>query len=279
MFNHKIISNIRNMSDKTFFLFRKYIYLNIGINMTIESKRLLQARLHKRISDLKLDSYRQYYEYLTNSYNSKYEFTNMVNLATTNTTEFFREPKQFEFLKRKFLPTYLKYNNNSQIKIWSTACSNGAEPYTIAMILKEFQEKHSDFKFSIIGTDISTKVLKEAKNAMYKHNELNHIPNIYRNNFIKKNDMIQINPELRSFVKFKQLNLIDQIYDIYDLMDVIFCRNVTIYFDRQTRESVIRKVCHHLKIGGILFLGPSESIIGMKLPLKNIVGSIYQKIM
>jgi len=270
-------------SDQLFHQFSRFIYSNVGIYLTPNKKMMLQARLTRRLKNLNFSSFEEYYAYVTSPEGLKYEMPNMVNAVTTNKTDFFREPKHFKYLAGVVLPEFYQNQKNKKFKIWSAACSTGAEPYTMAMLLHDFSLKNFGFQFAILSTDISTEVLDIARKGIYKYEMVHSVPKKYRKKYmLKSKDIethpyIRIIPELTKMIQFRQLNLIDEYYSIHNEIDVIFCRNVFIYFDRQTQERVIRQLCRHLKPGGYLFIGHSETIRIENPPFKTISSTIFQK--
>jgi len=244
---------------------------------------MLQARLTKRLRNLNLSSFEEYFAYVTSDEGLKSEMPNMVNAVTTNKTDFFREPKHFKYLTDVVLPEFYQKSNNRKFKIWSAGCSIGAEPYTMAMLLQEFSLKNAGFRFAILSTDISTEVLDIARNGIYQYEMAHTIPKalckkyLLKTKDIQKQPFIRIVPELRQRIKFKQINLMDEYYPVATDIDVIFCRNVFIYFDRQTQERVIRRLCHHLRSGGYLFIGHSETIRIKNPPFTNVSSTIFRK--
>ena len=169
------------------------------------------------------------------------------------------------------------------MKIWSAGCSSGEEPYTIAITLSEFMEKSPGLAYSILGTDISTQILQKAADAIYKEERVSVVPLALKKKYLLKskdrtNPTVRINSELRKRVRYQRLNFMDSTYNISDTFDVVFCRNVLIYFNRETQENVIGKLCTKLKSGGYLFIGHSESIMNMQLPLKQIKPTIFQRL-
>jgi chemotaxis protein methyltransferase CheR len=271
------------LSDKMFKKFSQFIYSNLGIHLTPTKKVMLQARLTRRLRNLNLSSFEEYYEYVTSDEGLKNEMPNMVNAVTTNKTDFFRESKHFKYLTDIILPEFYEYEKNRKFKIWSAACSTGAEPYTMAMLLKEFALNNAGFRFAILSTDISTEVLNIAKNGIYQYEMAQNIPNAFRKKYllktkdIVKHPYIRIVPELKQLIKFKQLNLMDEYYPVVTDIDVIFCRNVFIYFDRQTQERVIRRLCSHLRPGGYLFIGHSETMRIQNPPFTCVSSTIFRK--
>jgi len=271
------------LSDKMFSRFSSFIYKNLGIHLPREKKIMLQYRLVKRLKKLKMERFEDYFSYLTSVDGLKNELPLMINVVTTNKTDFFREPYHFQYLSENVLPKFCKNSNTRPFKIWSSACSTGAEPYTMAMILQEFAEKNRRFRYSILSTDISSKALKTAINAIYDHEMAESIPiNLRKKYLLKKRNnkqtvLVRIVPELRQNVKFKQMNLMLSKYPVDSMMDVIFCRNVIIYFDRKTQDRVIKKLSCCLNPGGYLFMGHSESIKLDELPFERVQSTIYRK--
>jgi chemotaxis protein methyltransferase CheR len=167
-------------------------------------------------------------------------------------------------------------------RFWSAGCSTGAEPYTLAMLLSEFAEKHGAFRYTVLGTDISQKVLKEAIQGVYEAQMAAPIPQDLRKKYLlrskdRRKSVVRVAPEIRAVVKFRQLNFMDEDYGLRQSMDIVFCRNVLIYFDRPTQERVINRICHHLLPGGYLFIGHSETLNGLDIPLTQVKATIYRR--
>jgi chemotaxis protein methyltransferase CheR len=261
-----------------------FIYHESGIKMPLVKRVMLQGRLQKRLKELRINSFKEYCNYVFSKEGSNNEIIHMLDVVSTNKTDFFREPTHFDFLTSTILPEYLgnlKINRN--IRIWSAGCSSGEEPYTIAIVISEFLEKNPTFDFSVLGTDISTKILQKAANAIYKEDRAACIPYSLKQKYLLRskeriNPTVKISPHIRSKIHFERLNFMDDYYNLKDKFDVVFCRNVLIYFDRETQEKVINKICLKINQGGYFFLGHSESILNMKVPLKQIKPTIFQKI-
>ncbi len=272
------------LSDAEFARLSAFIYNVAGIKMPPAKRIMLQSRLQKRLRELQMDSFKEYTEYLLSERGKQEELIHMLDVVSTNKTDFFREPVHFDFLRETVLPLHYEEASGRAIKIWSAACSSGEEPYTIAMTIAEYCRSVGQQRdYSILGTDISTKVLKMAMNAVYKMDRVEGIPiEILHRYFLRSKDRenptVRIVPELRKHVKVQRMNFMDESYPINEVFDVIFCRNVLIYFDRQTQEKVIGKLCTKLKPGGYFFLGHSESIMNMDLPLQSIRPTIFRKI-
>lgn len=268
------------MSASDFSRLSTYIYNNCGIKLPPSKKTMLEGRLHKRLRALHITSFKEYCEYLFSVEGQKLEVYHMIDVVTTNKTDFFREAVHFDFLSNKVLPNAEK---DQLFRVWSAACSTGEEPYTIAMVLNEYVEKKAGFHYSIFGTDISGRALEVAATAVYAEDKVAPVPLVLKRKYLLKskdvhNKTVRIVPELRSKVSFERLNFIDGDFSTIPSFNVIFCRNVLIYFDRATQEKVIRKLCTKLEPGGILFLGHSESIANMDLPLIQIQPTTFRKI-
>lgn len=272
------------LSSEEFNKLSSFIYNESGIKMPPVKRIMLQSRLQKRLKELKMSSFKDYCNYIFSKDGLNNEIIHMLDVVSTNKTDFYREPVHFDFLSSTILPEFVNASKSQRnIKIWSAGCSSGEEPYTIAIVVSEFLEKYPNFDFSILGTDISTLILQKAINAIYKDERVEGIPlDIKRKYFLKSKDRenpsVKMGAMLRSKVKFERLNFMDSSYSIYDTFDIVFCRNVLIYFDRETQEKVINKICTKLNPGGYFFLGHSESIMNMNLPLRQIKPTIFQKI-
>lgn len=273
------------MSAETFSLFSTYIQEELGIKMPENKQVMLQARLMKRLRALGIGSYEEYYDYLFSEDGHETELPNFVHQVTTNKTDFFREPAHFKYLVEHSLPTLLNeynYTNRNPLNIWSSACSTGEEPYTLAMVLEDYNVNVNKINFNILATDISPTVLKIASQGIYVSQKIEPVPHILRKRYLlrskdKTKELVRVVPELRSKVKFGWVNLKAQALDLDNKMDIIFCRNVIIYFSRPTQEHVIWNLCNQLRTGGYLFMGHSETLSGFSLPLKQVATTIYRK--
>ncbi len=270
------------LSDHDFDRLSHFIYNEYGIKMPKVKHIMLQSRLQKRLRELNLSNFKDYVDYVFSPEGQDHEVIHMIDVVSTNKTDFFREPVHFEFMQNHVLPEFISDNKYQQFKVWSAGCSSGEEPYTIAISISEFRERYGVPEYSIFATDISTRILKSAAEAIYKDNRTETIPlSIKRKYFLKSKNqekaLVRVIPELRNKVNFARLNFMDPVYAVHDTFDLVFCRNVLIYFDRPTQEDVINKLCTKLKPGGYFFLGHSESITNMRLPLKQIRPTIFQR--
>ncbi|MDA3778728.1 MAG: hypothetical protein PF487_00605 [Bacteroidales bacterium] len=272
------------MSDAEFNRLSKFIYQEVGIKLPPVKKIMLQSRLQKRLRVLGIETYKKYADYVFSKEGLQNEIIHMLDVVSTNKTDFYREPIHFDFLLSDILPEYIKtHRSTDTMKIWSAGCSSGEEPYTIAITLSEFKKENPGFNFDIFGTDISTRILKTAAKAIYKEDRIINIPlNIKKKYFLRSKDRInptvRLSNEIRNKVHYSRLNFMDDNYNLVNDFDVIFCRNVLIYFNRDVQEKVISKLCNKLKMGAYLFIGHSESIMSMNLPLVQIKPTIFKKI-
>ncbi|WP_022664969.1 CheR family methyltransferase [Desulfospira joergensenii] len=271
--------------------FRKlgaFINSELGIKMPDAKRGMVESRLRRRLTRLKMESYSDYCTYLFSSEGMENELVEFINVITTNKTDFFRESHQFTYLTQEALPELVgsgTIRGTKTLSIWSTACSRGHEPYTLAMVLAEFARtlENPRLSFKILGTDISTRVLDIAQKAVYDHEEIEPVPMALRKRYLlrskdREKKLVRIVPGLRSRVRLCRLNLMDNAYPMVDQMDIIFCRNVMIYFERETQETLLLHLCRHLKPGGYLFVGHSEVLQCSKLPLVSRGASIYRKL-
>jgi len=250
--------------------------------MPVPKRIMLEVRLKKRLRALGLESYEEYCDYLFSPAGMEKERVFMINVVTTNKTDFFREPKHFEYLVQTALPELMRLYGIGMRRLWSAGCSTGEEPYTLAMVLSEFAARTPGFNFTLLATDISTAVLEKAVRGIYKEERIDTVPfECKRKYFMRSKDkekrLVRIVPEVRSLVKFRRLNFIDHDFGMRELQDIIFCRNVIIYFERLTQEKVLKRLCKHLIPGGYLFMGHSESLSSLNLPLVTVGPMVYRK--
>lgn len=277
-------SRIPVMSEQEFDEFSTLIYARCGIKMPPAKKTMLTGRLAKRLRSLGISSFKQYFDYVCHHEGAPSELQTMINLITTNKTDFFREPKHFDYLTKTALPEIIQHKQQAgdkSIHLWSAGCSTGEEPYTMAMVINDYFEDLPGWRYSLLATDLSTRVLEQARLGIYDHQRIEPLPNRLRRKYLMRSkinsDQVRFIPSLRAKITFKQLNFMDRIFAGIPESDVIFCRNVLIYFDRKTQEKVINRFCEHLKPEGYLFLGHSESIQGYRVPLTTVKSTIYRK--
>jgi chemotaxis protein methyltransferase CheR len=275
------------MSQAEFGRFSEFISSQSGIKMPPSKKIMLEARLQKRLRALGIRTFGEYYAYLHGDEGGS-ELVHMLDVVTTNKTDFFREPAHFQYLAETVLPEFLEERGRSgradrPFHVWSAGCSSGEEPYTLAMVLAEFAGRHPAFRFAVTATDLSTRVLERARTAIYDADRVAAVPPALKHAYLlrsrdRSRNQVRIVPELRAAVEFRRLNLIEDRFDFSGPLDAIFCRNVIIYFDRATQEQLLNRLCGALQPRGYLFLGHSESIHGLSLPLRRIVSTVHRRI-
>jgi chemotaxis protein methyltransferase CheR len=281
----KANSIYREMPDHVFTKLSKLIYDESGIKLGVNKKIMLTSRLNKRLKALGITKYNDYYEYIFNSNSNRDELHRMIDAVSTNKTEFFREDAHFDFLIKEALPAVTKFPgfvNNGVINIWSAGCSSGEEPYTIALMCAEYFGGCSG-KFRVLATDISNKVLDIANSAIYQDNVIKSVPFAMKRKYFmlgkgNKSGYHKIVPELREKVIIQRLNLVNDNFRNIPMMDLIFCRNVVIYFDRETQNRLHRKLLDHIKTGGYLFIGHSETLNISWKDIQRIAPTIYRKL-
>ncbi len=269
-----------SMSDKDFKRLSTFIEKELGIQMPPVKKSMLESRLGKRLRMLRFSSYTEYVDFVFSEEGSTTELLNMIDAVTTNKTDFFRETDHFEFLLHTYLPGLQK--TSTPLRIWSAGCATGEEPYSLAIVMEEYRRSDPRFLYSILATDVSIKALQTAVDAIYDEEKIANLPFEYKKRyFLKSKDtatqLVRIRSELRSKVQFERFNLMEDVYNLPYQMDIIFCRNVIIYFNRSIQQNLISKLYTVLKPEGLLFLGHSETITGIDIPLKNLAPTIYQK--
>jgi chemotaxis protein methyltransferase CheR len=283
--NHSAGITNTGLSEHDFNRLIRLIHEYSGITIVSAKRIMLEGRIRRRLNALGLNGFREYCDYLFSTQGMHDELTPMIDSVTTNKTDFFREPTHFDFLQNTAVPTLRKTHGAGTIRsfnIWSSACSSGEEPYTMSIVLAEIAANNSRFQYAVYATDISTRVLDIARTAVYPHETVEPIPLALRKKYLLKSrdkdqGLVKIAPMIRDKVSFRKLNLMDAAYGLKLPMDVIFCRNVIIYFDRPTQEEIIRKLCSNLIPGGYLIMGHSETLTNMKVQLEYVAASIYQK--
>jgi len=248
-----------------------------GINLTDAKKELVRARLAKRLRKLGLATFDDYVEYLQGDTTGA-ELVAMLDVLSTNTTYFFREAKHLEWLRQDILP---RLTAQRRVRIWSAGCSSGEEPYSIAIVLLEAIPDLADWDAAILATDLSTEVLARARRAIYPASRLREVPPMLLGRHFtliatKPERTYRVNDPVRRLVHFARLNLMGR-WPMKGPFDVIFCRNVMIYFDRPTRQELIARFHSILAPGGTLFIGHSESLTGISHSFRYVLPTVYRK--
>jgi len=276
------------LTSRDFLRLSSFIQDYSGIKLPECRKTMVEGRLRRRARALGLDSLGDYCRTLFEGDGLDLEAVGLIDAVTTNKTDFFREMAHFHFLADEVLLRLAADERQAgfggrPLKVWSAACSNGAEPYSIAMVLDDFASAIRGFQYHVLATDICSEVLHVAQEAIYPLEMLDPVPAPMRQRYILKSRdprsrCFRIAPTLRTGVSFGRLNLMDEVLPVDSDFDIIFCRNILIYFDRETQRKVASRLVGHLRKGGYFFLGHTESVFNYSLPLRPVINSVFQKI-
>ncbi len=273
-----------HLSRRDFQRLAKFIEDYSGIKMPPSKTTMIEGRLRKRLRATGMTKFKEYCDYLFERDGLATEAVHLIDVMTTNKTEFFREPDHFRFLADHAVPRLMSTARTSApLKVWSAACSNGAEPYTLAMVLADLGQQPSGPRFGITATDISTEVLDAAIAGIYPEAMVKPVPPELRHRYVLRSkdrarQQVRIAPELRAMVRFARVNLMETPYPVDREMHVIFCRNILIYFDKETQQAVLSHLTDHLRPGGFLFLGHSETLSGFQLPVEPVGPTVFRKV-
>lgn len=260
------------LSDSEFVQFQQLIHRIAGISMSPAKKALVAGRLAKRLKHHGLESFGDYFRLITARQD---ELQTAVDLLTTNETHFFREPRHFDLLRERILP---EHPGGRPFRVWSAASSSGEEPYTLAMVLAETL---GDAAWEVLGSDLSTRVLDQARSGQYRMERAGEIPERHLKTWCLKGvgsqaGTLLIDPALRRRVNFRQINLVEPLPNVGEF-DAIFLRNVMIYFQPETKRRVVSQLLSRLRRGGWFFVGHSESLNGLADGLQGVAPSVYRK--
>jgi chemotaxis protein methyltransferase CheR len=241
--------------------------------------------LRRRVRAVGVQSLTGYCQYLFEQNGLEGEAIHLIDAVTTNKTDFFREPDHFRFLVDQAIPELLsaqRGNSRAPIKVWSAASSIGAEPYTLAMVLAEVAAANPNFRSLIFASDICTEVLETAVLGIYPESMIAPVPMELRKRYLMRakagaRDRVRIVPQLRAAITFGRINLMESPYAADSDMHIIFLRNILIYFDKPTQCKVLEQLCNHLRPGGFLFLGHSETLTGYGLPLQPVATTVFRR--
>ena len=274
-----------HLSDREFAHLAKLVESHAGIRMPAGKRTMLEGRLRRRLRERGMDDFSAYCRFLFDEGGLEDEIGSLIDAVTTNKTDFFREPQHFDILTDMVLPRLVGQGVGTAgpLRVWSAGSSIGAEAYTLAMVLADFRARRPDFDFRILGTDICTTVLRTASRAIYPEGMAEPIAMERRHRYLlrsrdRKAQKVRIAPELRTLVEFRQLNFMAPEYKLPTMQDVVFCRNVIIYFDAEVRLAVLSRICACIAPGGYLFMGHSETITGLDLPLRLIAPTVYARL-
>lgn len=281
------VAQLCSMRSREFERFAALIYDEAGIKMPPAKKTMLEARLQKRLKALGMHSFQDYADFIFSPMGKEQEIIHLIDVVTTNKTDFFREPQHFDFLTQVSIPAMqeLRGAGDSPLnpfRIWSAGCSTGEEPYTMAMVLNNYASANNNFKFAITASDICTQVIEKAAKGVYSEERTDTIPLSLKKKYLlrskdRSKGLVRIVPELRSSISFRRINFMDDQFGIKELQDVIFCRNVVIYFDKPTQATLMNKFHRQLVPGGYLFIGHSETLNGLDAPFRQVGNTIYRK--
>ena len=271
------------LSDRDFRRFSALVYEKCGINLHEGKKELVRARLAKRLRETGFRNFNAYYRFVTQQ-DSGDELVKMLDAISTNLTSFFREEKHFDFLKQVVFPTYVADKSRAGFhrpRFWSAGCSTGEEPYSLAIWLLEYFGKSPRLDVKILATDISTKVLAQARRGVYPAVRLEKVPptvvrKYFQRGYGGQEGYFRVKPSLRKMIEFKRFNLMEPL-PFKEAFNLIVCRNVMIYFDKRTQQALTDKFYDALLDGGYLFIGHSETLTGIHHRFRYIRPSVYQK--
>jgi len=271
------------LPEDVFRLLRDLISDHCGIYFDEQSRYMLERRLNRRLKKHGFDNFRDYYRFLLFGKEKEEELSEVIDVLTVNETYFFREAKQFKAFSDEICGELRKLNQETRrLRIWSAGCASGEEPYTVAMIMLELQNEFNGWDVEIIGSDINQRVLQSAKNGYFRKNSFRSIDDYYRRRYFSKDgDGYRIKDEVKRLVSFNSLNILDKKRAaVVGPMDVIFCRNVLIYFNTSAKKAAIENFYQRLADGGYLLLGHAESLMNLStsFALKHLKNDmVYQK--
>lgn len=275
-----IESNLLKIGDREFNKLSQFIEDEVGIKLPPVKRTLLESRLQKRLKVLQIPDFEQYCDFVFKTDKGALEIIEMIDAITTNKTDFMREPAHFEYMVHTAIPDLLK--TRREFNLWSAACSSGQEPYNMTMFMEEFIEKSGPVNYNVTATDISKSSLEKARRAVYNMSDIDIVSDGFKKKyFLKSRDPnkteVRIKADIRKKVRFQSINLMKDNYGLNKKFDIVFCRNVLIYFSKENQADVIRRILNHMSSGAYLFLGHSESLAGMRKNLTSVSASVYRK--
>ncbi len=267
---------VYELSDKEYQLISKFVKKELGIYLNEKKKSLICTRLGTRLKKLNLKTFEEYYDYLQKHPEEMVIFTNQI---TTNYSYFMREPEHFEILYNDILPQIKsKHSKTKDLRIWCAGCSTGQESNYLGIIINKFFKSHAGWNTQLLASDISLEVLKKAYNGIYNADEVIDVPDdILKQYFTKSGTKYQVNKEIRGNIIYRNINLIEPL-KFKKPLQVIFCRNVMIYFDDEVKEKVVKQFYDALEPGGFLFISHSETLNTIKTDFKLYKPAVYRKI-
>ncbi|MCX8006944.1 MAG: protein-glutamate O-methyltransferase [Coriobacteriia bacterium] len=276
----------QEMSERDYATVAAFVERVTGIRMPPHKRTMAQARLAKRVRALGLSSFEEYVEYTFNHEQGFIERMHLIDLITTNTTDFFREADHFEYLRDTAIPLLRRerpgIGERTPVHVWSAACSTGEEAYSIAVTLAEVARQSPPFSFEVVGTDICSRALETARRAVYAEDRIAPVAvELRKRYFLRSKDrssgQVRVCPELRSTVRFGRFNLLSDPIPWEHPMDIVFCRNVLIYFDQPVQAQVVRRLARAMRPGGFLFIGHSETLNALDVPFVQAAPTVYRR--
>lgn len=275
---------VKDLTDGEYQLFRKLVYAESGIALGDQKMQLVRARLGKRLREGEFRSYKEYYNYVVNDRTGE-ELCGLLDAISTNTTHLFRESRHFDLLKdivARWAADRTKRATNRTLRIWSAGCSSGEEPYSLVMVAHDVLRDHPTLELKVLATDLSVRMLSQAKLGIFEPHRVGTVPPALKNRYLAKiqqegQTLLQVVPELRRLVTFARFNLMTSSFPFRHGFQVIFCRNVMIYFDRPTQQALVHKFVDQLQDGGYFMIGHSESLSATEHPLSYVEPTVYRK--
>jgi chemotaxis protein methyltransferase CheR len=274
-----------SITDAEFHRFRRLVHEQTGIALNDGKRPLLCARLGKRLRRWGYGTFSEYWMHLTERDPHGEELMRMVNAITTNKTDFFRESHHFEILRDHVATIAGRAGADAPrtLRLWSAGCSSGEEPYSMALTVLDTLSRPGSWDVRILASDIDTEILATAAAGVYAEERVEAVPaDLRRRYFLKgrgsQSGFVRVRPEVRELVTFRRINLREDTWPIRSALDAIFCRNVLIYFDRELQQQLAARFVDLLKPGGVLFLGHSESLVGMRPGLEHLGNTAYRKV-
>lgn len=269
---------MQDITDKEFLLIRDYIKDNYGINLTGEKKSLVYSRLKNTLDKLGLKDFTEYYNYLLKDKTGNASMT-FIDKMTTNHTFFMREIDHFEYLKSTVLPYIERIAEDKDVRIWCAGCSSGEESYTLEMILTDYFKNKGNWNTELLATDISTVVLNKAIKGIYSNDKIKTLNENWKKNYFKPIDSnrVQVIDEIKNKITYRKFNLMNSKYPFKRKFQTIFCRNVMIYFDDETRTNLVKRFYDSSEKGAYLFIGHSETLNNIKTDYEYIMPAVYRK--
>jgi chemotaxis protein methyltransferase CheR len=274
----------RDLTREEYELFRRLVYAKSGINLGDQKMQLVRARLGKRVRSGGFASFRAYYDQVEGDQTGE-ELCKLLDAISTNTTHLFREIRHFRLLSeilKQWMENKAWRTANNSLRIWSAGCSRGEEPYSIGMVAHAAVANQPAVDLRILATDLSVQMLSRAKLGLFEMHRVGTVPPEYKNRYLQRvhqdgQQFLQVVPELRQAIKFSRFNLMSEKFPFRHGFHIIFCRNVMIYFDRNTQQTLVNKFADHLLRGGYLMIGHSESLNGLQHPLSYVEPTVYRR--